>query len=68
MARATLIAGDMGATLNDLDRVATFVSRSPYPETDEAVVCAIQASIELGNAEGNADHWYCGEVRLCGGW
>ena len=63
MARATLIAGDMAATLNDLDRVATFVSRSPYPETDEAVACAIQASIELENAEARS-RWI--EIALAG--
>ena len=63
MARATLIAGDMAATLNDLDRVATFVSRSFYPETDEAVACAIQASIELENAEARS-RWI--EIALAG--
>src|SRR5207244_6946159 len=47
MARATLIGGDIGATLDDLDHVAAFVSRSHYPETDEAGACAIQAGIEF---------------------
>lgn len=51
LARATLLAGEFKAVLDDLDRVALDLPRSQYVETDEAIVCAIQASIELGDYE-----------------
>ena len=51
LARATLLAGEFRAVLDDLDRVGPDLLRSQYVETDEAIVCAIRAAIELGDGE-----------------
>ncbi|MGH3118624.1 MAG: response regulator transcription factor, partial [Gaiellales bacterium] len=61
MARTTLLAGDPRATLEDLAVVAADVARSPWPETDEAVVCAVLAAIALNDTDART-HWI--EVAL----
>jgi hypothetical protein len=45
LGRATLLAGDARATLEDLDGIAADVGRPSYPEVDEAAVCALAAAI-----------------------
>ena len=45
LGRATLLAGDARATLEDLDGIAADVARPSYPEVDEAAVCALAAAI-----------------------
>jgi len=45
LGRVTLLAGDARATLEHLDAIAMDIRRGLYPETDEAVVCALAAAI-----------------------
>ncbi|HEV8537122.1 MAG TPA: helix-turn-helix transcriptional regulator [Candidatus Limnocylindria bacterium] len=56
MARTTLLAGDARATLEVLDGIKADVGRSFYPETDEAVVCAVLAAATLQDTE-TGDRW-----------
>jgi len=45
LGRVTLLAGDAGATLEQLDGLAADVGRGLYPVVDEAAVCALAAAI-----------------------
>jgi ATP/maltotriose-dependent transcriptional regulator MalT len=56
MARTTLLAGDARATLEVLDGIRADVGQSPWPETDEAVVCAVVAATALEDNEAR-DLW-----------
>ena len=45
LARTALLAGDARGTLDDLESVVADVGRGPFPELDEAAVCAVAAAI-----------------------
>lgn len=55
-ARTTLLAGDARATLEVLEGTEPDVGGSPWPETDEAVVCAVVAAGALEDKEAR-NHW-----------
>jgi DNA-binding CsgD family transcriptional regulator len=45
LARTALLAGDARGTLDDLEGVVADVGRGPFPELDEAAVCAVAGAI-----------------------
>ena len=51
MARTALLGGDARATLDVLDGIKADVGRFPWPDIDEAVVCAIQAATAIEDDE-----------------
>ena len=61
ISRTALLAGDARVTLKDLHGIAGDITRSPFPETDEAVVCAVVGAITLKDSEA-LDRWI--EVAL----
>jgi len=55
-ARTKLLAGDARATLEVLEGTEADIGGSPWPETDEAVVCAVVAASALEDNEAS-NHW-----------
>jgi DNA-binding CsgD family transcriptional regulator/tetratricopeptide (TPR) repeat protein len=49
LTRTGLLAGDAPAALKDFADIAGDLPRSPFPETDEAAVCAVVGAVTLGD-------------------